>query len=134
MKTNFLKKGYIDFKLIAKYYAAGAIVNLIGYFVFLLFVFFGIEHKVSATILYVVGSFVSYFVNRKYVFDSGLSVRKGFLRLLLVLFGGYFLNVLALYVFVDGYGLNPGLIQMFAVVVVSFYFYLVNKYFVHRNV
>lgn len=133
MKIISHTNNLIDFKQVIKYYAAGAVVNSGGYLLFLLLVSMGVEHKNAASILYVMGSLLSYWLNRKFVFNNAASIKSGFVRLLLMLLGGYLLNISALYIFVDIYGFHPGIVQLFSVVLVSMYFYFANKFFVHKG-
>ena len=123
----------IYFKQVLKYYAAGAIVNAGGYLLFLLLLSMGMEHKNAASLLYVMGSLISYWLNRKFVFNNVVSIKSGFLRLLLILLGGYLLNISALYIFVDVYSFHPGIVQLFSIFFASLYLYFANKFFVHRN-
>lgn len=118
---------------LVKYYAVGGFVNAVGYLLFLMFVHIGIGHKLVASALYVIGVIVSFCLNRKLVFDSGITLRSGLARLFLVVIIGYILNISTLYLFVDIFKFNPGFVQLVSVIVVSVYFYLFNKFFVHKS-
>lgn len=126
-------KNLASFREIVKYYAAGAIVNGGGYLIFLLLIALGVEHKIAASAIYVIGVISSYWLNRKFVFNSSSAVNFRFVRLFLMLVSGYLLNMLMLYVFVDIYKFLPGLVQLIAVFLISIYFYFVNKFFVHGD-
>ena len=133
MKRFFLKNGTGNFLQIMKYYAVGAFVNIGGYGIFLFWLHLGMGPKLAASLLYLVGALVSFWLNRALVFDSSVSVQSGLARLLLMLLMGYVLNIGTLYICVDKYGLNPSFVQLFSVVYISIIFYLVNKFFVHRT-
>jgi putative flippase GtrA len=123
----------IDFRQLVKYYIVGAMINIIGYLLFLLFIYKGIEHKLAASVLYIAGVFISFLLNRTIVFDSNVALHSGLARLALMLLSGYALNISILYLCVDKYSLNPGVIQLFSIALISILFYFANKYFVHRK-
>lgn len=118
---------------IVKYGAVGAIVNLAGYVLFLIFLWRGIEHKIAVSILYPVGALASFWLNRTLVFQSTASVPTSLPRLALMLFGGYVLNICMLYFLVDQMRFDPRIVQLFSLIVVAVLFFVINKTFVHRN-
>ena len=50
-----------------------------------------------------------------------------------MLLGGYLLNMVLLHVFVDMYHFSAAKIQLVSIILISMYFYIVNKYYVHRD-
>lgn len=116
-----------------KYVGVGAIVNGGGYALFLLFLFLGMDHKVSASITYVVGVLASFLLNRKLVFESSVTLRSGLVRLFIMLLSGYALNISMLHLGVDVLSLPASVVQLVSIVCVSIFFYFVNKFFVHRS-
>lgn len=133
MGSEFIKR-HVNVKEIFSYCAGGLIVNGFGFLLYLLLVFLGVEHKKSASVLYVLGVLASYFINKRFVFYSRSSMRVNFPRLIVSLLAGYTLNIAVLYVFVDLYNFSPGVIQFFSIGLVAVYFYLVNKLYVHAVV
>lgn len=123
----------IDFLQIIRYYVVGSLVNAGGYAVFLLLLQGGMGHKLAASLLYLLGTLISFWLNRTLVFDSAVTLHSGIARLILMLGAGYVMNISILYVFVDWHGFHPAIVQLFSVVLVSVFFYLVNKFFVHRS-
>ncbi len=124
---------FLNFSQIVKYYAVGGGVNAVGYLLFLWLVSSGVGHKLAATLLYLLGMLVSFWLNRKLVFDSDVPLQSGLVRLFFMMSVGYIINISMLFLFVDICGYKPGVVQLFSVVVVSIFFYLVNKIFVHRS-
>ena len=118
---------------IVKYYFLGGLVNVCGYFLYLIFLYLGFGHKFTATVFYFLGVIVSFFMNRRFVFDSGISLKSGSYRLFAMLCFGYIVNMSILYFFVDLLGLHPGVIQLISIGIVSIIFYLLNNNFVHRK-
>lgn len=133
MKIVYFLKSIFLLKDLYRYYAAGMVINSVGYLAFLIFIYIGIDHKISATVLYIFGSLVSYLINRKYVFNSNSSINSSLSWFAISLLGGYFLNISLLYFFVDTHGFNPAIIQILSVFIISIYFYLINKFVVHRS-
>lgn len=116
-----------------KYVSVGVIVNGAGYALFILFLFFGMDDKVSASITYVVGVLASFLLNRKLVFESSVTLRSGLLRLFTMLVSGYALNIGMLYLGVDILSFPAIGVQLVSIFCVSIFFYCVNKLFVHRS-
>lgn len=124
---------YPALKQLIRYCVVGVLNNALGYLIFLIFISKGIGHKSTATMLYVFGVFFSFCMNRSYVFKSTVSTGVALKRLLLTLIVGYLINLLGLYIFVDVLWFRPELIQFILIVVMSIYFYYVNKIYVHEG-
>lgn len=124
---------HIDFLEIIRYYAVGGVVNVIGYALFVLLIHLGVEHKLAASTLYLLGALISFWLNRKLVFNSGAILRSSLIRLCLMLLAGYTLNILILFVCVDKLRFSAGVVQLFSIFFVSVFFYLFNKFFVHKS-
>lgn len=123
----------VNFRQVVRYYAVGAAVNGIGYLLFLLFISIGVEHKAAASFLYIVGVLASYLLNRKFVFNRIPTARFSSIKLATMLVGGYILNISLLFFFVDILNIPSGFVQFTSVILVSIYFYLVNKFYIHRD-
>ena len=92
-----------------------------------------IDYKIAASVLYIAGAIVSFFLNRKLVFKSSNSLKSGVIKHVVMLASGYFLNISILYFFVDIKKLDSKIVILFSTVIVSIYFYVFNKYFVHKS-
>lgn len=115
-----------------KYYFFGAFVNASSYLLFIVCINAGYGHKFIATILYIIGSLVSFWFNRNIVFESDATLRNSLIKLIIMLISGYVLNISILFFCVDKIGLDSKVVMLFSVVLVSLYFYGFNKYFVHK--
>jgi putative flippase GtrA len=133
MKHYFQRFTSFDLLQLIRYYLVGALVNAGGYVAFLILLHEKIEPKLAASILYVIGALISFWLNRKLVFDSAVQIRTSLIRLFIMLLAGYIINILMLYVFVDLYNTPAWLIQITSVILVSVFFYLINKYYVHES-
>jgi putative flippase GtrA len=118
---------------ILRYGAANFSINIGGYLIFLLLLWMGVEHKFAASLLYIASAIVSFSLNRKFVFDSKTPISSSFYRYLAMMLGGYIFSISMLYIFVDHYHYRPEYIQLVSFVIVSLFFYFINKFFVHKS-
>lgn len=116
-----------------KYGVVGVTTNMLGYFVFLLITYFGIQHKLAMTILYCIGVVVSYQCNRSWTFDHQGSSLSTPLKFLIAHGFGYSLNLIMLFVGVNYLGYSYQLIQFIAIFVVAAFLFAVFKLFVFEN-
>ncbi len=119
---------------IIRYYTVGALINFVGYFLFIIFLRAGINYKVAATLVYVLSAIISFWLNRKFVFESSNTFKSSFLKLILMLIIGCFINIFILFVFVDKFNLDSRIAILFSIVIVSLFFYGFNKYIIHRDI
>lgn len=113
-----------------RYGLIGTLSNLLGYLLFLLITYWGIEPKTSMSLLYVTGAAIGFFGNRKWTFShQGTWLSSGFRYCIAHLFG-YSLNYSLLLVFVDLLGYSHALIQAIAIFVVAGFLFVMFKYLV----
>ena len=77
----------------------GGINTLLGYLIYAILLLF-LTYPISYTVSYALSIFVSYYLNSKFVFNSGLSLKKAF-QYPLVYLVQYLLGILFLYVLVE---------------------------------
>ena len=77
----------------------GGVNTLLGYLIYAILLLF-FTYPISYTVSYVLGIFVSYYLNSKFVFNGGLSLKKAF-QYPLVYLVQYLLGILFLYVLVE---------------------------------
>jgi putative flippase GtrA len=111
----------------------GVLNNLLGYVIYLLMTFFGLDPKIAVTILYPVSVATGYFGHFKYSF----SYRKGhagtLLRYGLAHCAGYGVNVAMHFVFTDRLGFPHQAVQAAAILVVAGLLFMLFRYFVFPN-
>jgi len=116
-----------------RYGVAGVLTNLLGYLVYLLVTFLGLDPKIAVTILYPVSAVTGYFAHFRYSF----SYRKGHagaaLRYVLAHCAGYGVNVAMLYIFSDLLRFPHQAVQAVAIFVVAGVLFLVFRYFVFAH-
>jgi putative flippase GtrA len=113
-----------------RYGMVGATSNLVGYCLFWLVAYFGVEPKMAMTILYFVGATIGYFGNRQWAFSHEGSLLRSGWRYFLAHTLGYSLNFLILLTYVDVLGYPYQVVQAAAVVVVAIFLFFTFRYFV----
>lgn len=128
MLINFISKPV--FRQLVVYFLTGVLINGLGLFVFFLFVEFGINSKLSMSILYVVGVAGSYASNKNIGFKNKEKHSIIFIKFSLVYIIGYCFNLFAHIYFVDILYYSPYLIQGVMVIVISLFVFVAFKFFV----
>lgn len=128
--SRCLEKQNLD-KQVVRYIIVGVASNTIGYLLYLVLTQLGVGHKTAMSCLYFIGVGINFYLNRSWTFRTTQSVRAGLARLLLAIALGYLLNLIWLYTFVDLVGWHHELVQLAAIVVISVYFFMINKHYVH---
>ena len=110
----------------------GAALNLIGYLLYLVVTWLGVEPKLAITFFYPLGVLYGYFVHKRLSFRHASGERDIWLivRYLFVYALGYLLNIGALYAFHDHFGFPHQLVQVVIITSLSFFFFFSLKFFV----
>lgn len=120
MLTQFIKYGIL-----------GLAANSLGFSFFIVLTnFFSIEPKLAMSILYFIGTIVSFFGNWKWVFSTGQNVLVAGFRFLFAHLLGYFLNFLILIIFFDRLGYPYQLVQAISIFIVAIFLFIIFKTFV----
>lgn len=112
------------------YGAVGLLSNAVGYSCYLLLTYFGTTPKLTMTLLYVIGAYVSFQGNRKFTFPHSAGGRSVYIRGVISYALGYLLNFSLLLLFVDHLGFPHQLVQAIAVFVIAAFLFLLFKFFV----
>ena len=129
-KSLSFQENYPAVLQLAKYVAVGLVANGIGYTVYLLVTWVGLDPKVAITLLYPFGALIGYFGHFKIAFLYCGSHSKSIFRYLQAHIVGYSLNFVILYCFVDLLGYPHPLIQAFAVFAVAGVLFFLFRYYV----
>jgi len=127
---NLSGKSALDPQVI-RYIIVGVATNTIAYLLYLVLTQLGGGHKTAMSCIYIIGAAINFYFNRRWTFGAAQSISAGLARYLLAMALGYLLNLVWLYMFVDLIGCPHELVQAGAIVVISIYFYLINKHYVH---
>lgn len=117
-------------KQLLRYGLVGIVSNLSGYLLFLLITYWGVEPKITMTLLYAGGATIGFFGNRKWAFGHQGSLLGSGARYVIAHLFGYLINLLLLFTFVDRLDFPPQWVQAAAIIVVAGFLFLTFKYFV----
>lgn len=116
-----------------RFVMVGLTVNLLGYGIYLLITFLGLEPAIAVTILFGLGAAFSFFGNREYTFRVANNSRRSMVRYAQTYFIGYVLNLALLHVFVDQVGLSHQAVQAAAIFIVAGVMFLMSRYYVFSD-
>lgn len=117
-----------------RYGLVGIATNSLGYLVYLLITYCGVEPKVLITFSYPTAATIGFFGTRQWAFAHKGSVLKSGIRYFVAHFFGYLINLLILLTFADKLGYPHQWVQAAAIFVVAGFLFAVFKYFVFSNV
>lgn len=113
-----------------RYGVVGVFNNAIGYSIYLLITWIGVDPKLVLTLLYGLAAMVGFWGHRKVTFQHSGSVRGSGLRYLIAHMCGYLLNLTLLYVLVDHFKYPHQWVQLICIFVVASYLFVVLRFFV----
>jgi putative flippase GtrA len=109
----------------------GVVSNALLYAAYLMLtLFLGLEHKLSMTLVYVVGVILSFVANRSWSFDHRGMAHTAFVRYAVANVIGYLLNLAILVLAVDRLNLPHEGVQAVAIVLVALCTFLLHRYWV----
>lgn len=117
-----------------RYGLVGIATNLLGYLIYLLITYLGVEPKILITFMYPIGAAIGFFGHRQWAFAHKGAVLKSGFRYSIAHFFGYLINLLILLIFVDRLGYPHQWVQAVAIFVVAGYLFVLFKYFVFPSV
>ncbi len=113
-----------------RYGVVGVVSNLIAYLIFLSLTHFGVEVKLSMTLVYLGAATFSFFGNKKWTFaQDGHWLSSGG-RYVIAHVMGYLINFILLMIFVDHIGYPHEWVQAAAIFVVAVFLFITFKFIV----
>lgn len=125
---------FLKLKQFLTYGIVGLSLNLILYFLYLIFVTLGADPKLSMTLVYVIGVVVGFYSHRKITFAHTGSVSRSITRFLIAHGIGYIINLSCLFILVDTFGFAHQLIQALSILIVALYLFIIFKFWVFPEV
>lgn len=116
-----------------RYGVVGIASNVVLFLLYLAITSAGMEHKLAMTLLYMVGVVQTFIFNKRWSFDYNGPYRQTFLRYGICYGVGYFVNLSALYFFVDHLGWSHQVVQGVMVLVVAVFLFVLQKFWVFRS-
>lgn len=120
-------------KSLFRYGLVGLVNNLLGFLAYLLLTYWGMDHKVAMTLLYMLGATIGFFGNRQWTFAHQGGILSSAFRYCVAHFCGYLMNLVLLVVFVDKLGYPHQWVQAAAIIIVAGFLYITFKLFVFRD-
>lgn len=118
---------------VMRFGAVGLATNLVGYAAYLIITAAGVMPMLAVTILFSMGTVVSFLGNRTYTFRKSSAQKRAGLKYATVYFLGYILNLSILFVFVDRVGLPHQAVQAAAILIVAVVLFVLSKWYVFSN-
>lgn len=113
-----------------RYATVGLVSNVIGFLLYLVLTYAGMEHKLAMTLVYGVGVAQTFFFNKRWAFSYQGMSHTAFLRYVIAYVLGYALNFVMLWLAVDQFHLPHQWVQAVAIVVVAFSLFVLHRYWV----
>lgn len=118
---------------ILRFFIVGIFVNLLLYFLYLFLENQHYGHKVSMTIVYIIGVCISFLLNSTFTFKGSLHWSNSFLRYLLLYLIAYILNYSILVYGVDMSHYPHEFVQGGAVILIAAFSYLGQRFIVFKS-
>lgn len=115
---------------LVKFGCVGVFSNTLMYLMYLGLTGYGSGHKTALTLVYVLGTMNSFFLNKRITFQHRGSYLSSSVKFGIAYFIGYLLNILALYVCVDLYQLPHQWVQLCMIGVVAVVVFTLQKLWV----
>ncbi|WP_245448044.1 GtrA family protein [Neorhizobium sp. T6_25] len=112
---------------LVRFGVVGLLTNAFGYILYLIATFAGIPPKLAMSILYLLGVFMSFAANRRWVFIHAGEQQGALFRYGTIYGIGYALNYSILYVFVDKLHYSHIYVQAFGIISVAAFAYVASS-------
>ena len=119
-------------KQFVRYGVVGFASNVVGFLFYLVLTYAGVGHITAMTVLFAIGILQTFIFNKRWTFNHSGSMHSSFAKYLFVYLAAYLLNLVALLLFVDYWGLPHQIIQGVMIFSLAFMLFLLQKYWVFR--
>ena len=111
----------------------GTSINLIGYSIYLLMTYIGLNPKIVMSTLYIIATTVGFFTSQKWIFQHKGNFFGTGMRYIIAHALGYLLNLSILIIAVDHLGHPHYWVQAISIFIVAFFLFLLCKFFVFKS-
>ncbi len=118
---------------LVRFGVVGVVHNLLGYLVYLLITWLGVDPKLAVVILYPLGMVASYYLNRRWTFDHTGAVAQSMTRYVSMHVCGLLANILILYIGHDLMEFPHQLVQLFTMFFLAGVSFLVSKFLIFSS-
>jgi len=116
-----------------RYGIVGVASNAVGYLLYLAITAAGMEHKLAMTLLYAVGVAQTFIFSKRWSFRHAGAHGTAFVRYCVAYAAGYFINLAALFIFVDRLGYAHQLVQGVMILALAVMLFILQKFWVFRS-
>lgn len=116
-----------------RYAVVGLASNLALYLAYLLLTYIGIGYKSAMSLLYAVGTSLTFVFNRNWTFGHDGHITKAFVGYVSIYAMGYLFNLLALYILVEKIGFAHQWVQGVLIFVVAILLFTLQKLVVFKK-
>lgn len=121
---------WTTFRQLVRYGIVGIAQNSVGYAIYILFTWLGVDPKLVVAIAYPIAMLVSFLGNKKYTFHVHGKIGPAGVRFIIAHIFSYGINLGMLYVFVDKLGWRHELVQAAAIFVCAAFLFVALKFYV----
>ncbi|MCP5418085.1 MAG: GtrA family protein [Chromatiaceae bacterium] len=118
---------------VIRYAIVGLISNLLLYLIYLLLTWTGLGHKLSMSLLYGVGILQTFVFNKRWTFNHTGNMSSTFVKYISAYLLGYLINILALLLLVDNWGLPHQLVQGVMIFIIAAMLFILQRYWIFRS-
>lgn len=120
------------FGQLIRYGIVGTFSNVVGYVLYLVITAAGVEHKLAMTLVYVMGVWQTFILNKRWSFRQDGMYGPAFKRYCTAYGLGYLINLTSLFLFVDQLGYPHQIVQGILVLSLAIILFLLQKFWVFR--
>lgn len=113
-----------------RYVIVGVLSNLVGYLIYIGVTWFGVEPKITVSLLYPIAVLVAYFGHVRFTFADSENPSGGVFRYIFAHVVGFIMNLSLLYTLHDLMGFPHQFVQLLAIFLVAGVLFLLFKYYV----
>ena len=117
----------------SRYGLLGVLSNVLAYISFVVLTHYGMEPKLTMSMLYVIVFMISFLGNKHWTFSHTGAMSPAMFRFVITHAIGYAFNLLMLSVFVDRLDYDHRLVQLAVMGILVFYFFFALRLFVFRQ-
>ena len=130
MNSGFWK---VHIRPLWRYGFVGIASNAILYLLYILITASGVGHKLTMTLIFLVGVFQTFTLNKLWTFGHIGYFGPTFARYIFVYIFAWGLNLIALFVFTDSFGFSHQVVQGIAIVALALLLFLAQKLWVFQD-
>jgi len=117
---------------IFRYILVGIISNIALFLLYLTLTYFGLEHKLSMSLLYITGVTQTFAINKIWTFENSVAIKPALNRYAVAYGIGYMVNLSALLLFVDYLLFPHQIVQGIMIIVLASFLFILQKFWVFR--